>query len=285
MKKIFFIFLLPSVIFAQELLLLSKFDKDFFEKENLNEYLMSEKLDGVRGIWNGHTLTTRKNYIIKTPEFFTKDFPPFMLDGELWIKRNDFDTISSLIRKNSIDEDIWKQVSYNVFDVPQACEDFHIKECNLENRLMVLKQYLQRNPQTYIKIIPQISVENKEKLENFYQQIIKNKGEGIVIRKNDTPYERKRSIYAMKLKPYEDAECEIIGYTQGKGKYKGKIGAVLCKMLDNKAQIIKIGSGLKDKDRKNPPPIGTIITYKFNGLTKNKLPRFPVFLRIRDNKS
>lgn len=84
----------------------------------------------------------------------------------------------------------------------------------------------------------------------------------------------------MKLKPYDDAECEVVGYVEGRGKFKNQIGSLLCKMPNDK--VIKIGSGLKDKDRENPPKIGSIITYKFNGLTKNSLPRFPIFLRLRD---
>lgn len=69
-----FIFLIccACLVFANEILLLSKFDKQDF-----NSYLMSEKLDGVRGIWDGKYLKTRQNYKIKTPDFFTKKFPSF----------------------------------------------------------------------------------------------------------------------------------------------------------------------------------------------------------------
>ena len=42
----------------------------------------------------------------------------------------------------------------------------------------------------------------------------------------------------------------------------------------------KIGSGFDDKERENPPPIGSLITYKFNGYTAKGLPKFPVFLRL-----
>ncbi|EAJ3814957.1 DNA ligase, partial [Campylobacter coli] len=139
---------------------------------------------------------------------------------------------------------------------------------------------LQQNPNPYIKIIKQIPIKDQEHLKEFYKDIVLNKGEGVVIRKDLAPYEKGRSKNAFKLKPYEDAECKVIGYTEGKGKFQGKIGALLCQMPNDR--VIRIGSGLKDKDRENPPKIGSIVTYKFNGLTKNSLPRFPVFLRIRD---
>ncbi len=175
---------------------------------------------------------------------------------------------------------LWKEVTYNIFDVPNACEEFQISTCTLKNRLAILEEYLQKYPSAYIKIIPQIPVENQNNLNQFYESIIKNQGEGIVIRKNLSPYEKGRSKNAMKLKPYDDAECELVGFRKGKGKFENQVGALLCKMPNG--QIIKIGSGLKDEDRKNPPKIGSIVTYKFNGLTKNSLPRFPVFLRLRD---
>ncbi|MBZ7936018.1 DNA ligase [Campylobacter sp. B0100352/1] len=278
--RFFLLICFSSFVFADEILLLTQFNKQDFQNKNLNEYVMSEKLDGVRGIWDGKSLKTRKNQTITPPSFFMKNFPPFALDGELWISRNQFDLISSLIRTTHSDENLWKKVSYNVFDVPNACEEFDLNPCNLENRLQVLQKYLQKNPNPYIKIIPQIPIENEKHLNEFYENIVKNKGEGVVIRKSLNPYEKGRSKQALKLKPYNDAECQVIGYTKGKGRFENQIGALICKTMDGK--IIKIGSGLKDQDRKNPPSIGTIITYKFSGLTKNSLPRFPVFLRIRE---
>ncbi|MBF0266129.1 MAG: hypothetical protein HQL46_12760 [Gammaproteobacteria bacterium] len=69
------------------------------------------------------------------------------------------------------------------------------------------------------------------------------------------------------------------GNKPGKGKYKDKVGALYCQM--NNQQKLTIGSGLSDKQRLSTPPIGTRITFKYYGLTKNKKPRFPVFKSIR----
>lgn len=284
MKKIISLLILGfSLAFCEDILLLSVYKEKDFKDKNLSSYLMSEKFDGVRGIWNGKEFKTRQGNLIKTPPFFTQNFPNFALDGELWIARAKFDEISALVRTNDSNESLWQKVSYKVFDVPNACEEFKLYPCTLKNRLKVLEQYLQTNSSSYIQIIPQIPIKDKKHLKDFYENIIKNQGEGVVIRKNNAPYERFRSKEALKLKPYNDAECQVIGYTQGKGKFQGLVGSLICKMPNNK--IIKIGSGLKLKDRQNPPKIGSIITYKFNKLTKNGLPRFPVFLRVRDENS
>ncbi len=280
MIRIFIFLWCACFAFASDILLLNKISEQEIQKKNFNGYLMSEKLDGVRGIWEAGKFKTRQDNPIHTPSYFTYNFPSFKLDGELWIARAKFDEVSALIRSDSLDSSLWKSVTYNVFDVPNACEEFKLTPCTLSNRLKVLERYLQQNPNPYIKIIKQIPIKDQEHLKEFYKDIIFNKGEGVVIRKDFAPYEKGRSKNALKLKPYEDAECKVIAYTEGKGKFQGKIGALLCQMPNDR--VIKIGSGLKDKDRENPPKIGSIVTYKFNGLTKNSLPRFPVFLHIRD---
>lgn len=280
MIRIFIFLWCACFAFASDILLLNKISEQEIQKKNFNGYLMSEKLDGIRGIWEAGKFKTRQDNPIHTPSYFTYNFPSFKLDGELWIARAKFDEVSALIRSGSLDSSLWKSVTYNVFDVPNACEEFKLTPCTLSNRLKVLERYLQQNPNPYIKIIKQIPIKDQEHLKEFYKDIIFNKGEGVVIRKDFAPYEKGRSKNALKLKPYEDAECKVIAYTEGKGKFQGKIGALLCQMPNDR--VIKIGSGLKDKDRENPPKIGSIVTYKFNGLTKNSLPRFPVFLHIRD---
>ncbi|HIF9959789.1 TPA: DNA ligase [Campylobacter coli] len=278
--RIFIFLWCACFAFASDILLLNKISEQEIQKKNFNGYLMSEKLDGIRGIWEAGKFKTRQDNPIHTPSYFTYNFPSFKLDGELWIARAKFDEVLALIRSGSLDSSLWKSVTYNVFDVPNACEEFKLTPCTLSNRLKVLERYLQQNPNPYIKIIKQIPIKDQEHLKEFYKDIIFNKGEGVVIRKDFAPYEKGRSKNALKLKPYEDAECKVIAYTEGKGKFQGKIGALLCQMPNDR--VIKIGSGLKDKDRENPPKIGSIVTYKFNGLTKNSLPRFPVFLHIRD---
>ncbi len=280
MIRIFIFLWCACFAFASDILLLNKISEQEIQKKNFNGYLMSEKLDGIRGIWEAGKFKTRQDNPIHTPSYFTYNFPSFKLDGELWMARAKFDEVSALTRSDNLDSSLWKSVTYNVFDVPNACEEFKLAPCTLSNRLKVLERYLQQNPNPYIKIIKQIPIKDQEHLKEFYKDIIFNKGEGVVIRKDFAPYEKGRSKNALKLKPYEDAECKVIAYTEGKGKFQGKIGALLCQMPNDR--VIKIGSGLKDKDRENPPKIGSIITYKFNGLTKNSLPRFPVFLHIRD---
>ena len=226
---------------------------------------MSEKLDGVRAYWDGRQLLSRGGKRIFTPEWFTKEYPPFAIDGELWSKRGDFENISSVVRKMSQHEG-WREIKHYIFEVPNA-------KGNLFERLALVK------PNEQIQILKQHPIKSKEHLREFLKSVEAKKGEGVVVRDPNAPYINTRTDKVLKVKSFIDDECEITGYSQGKGKYEGAVGALECRLENGVA--FKVGSGLSDAQRKNPPKIGDIITFKYQGLTKYKKPRFAVFLRVR----
>ena len=261
--KLFLLLLLVVSLYAQKpnLLLLNKYTDDI----NITSWYMSEKLDGVRAYWDGEKLISRNGKIFKAPKFFTKDFPKTKLDGELWTERGDFSHISSIVN-TKLSKLKWKELTYNIFEVPNAVG-------SLKERLSVVKE------SKYIKIIKQIKVEDKKYLYQFLKSIEKKGGEGVVVRDGTLNYYTGRNDNALKVKSYIDEECEVIGYNKGSGKYKSMLGSLICKRDNSKR--INIGTGFSDKQRKNPPEIGAIITFKYYGLTSKGNPRFPVFLRIR----
>jgi DNA ligase-1 len=109
--------------------------------------------------------------------------------------------------------------------------------------------------------------------------MVKLGGEGLVVRKIETHYHTGRSANDLKVKQYQDAVCNVIGYKEGKGKYSSKTGAVQCRLISG--LIFYIGSGLSEQQPNIPPEIGHVITFKYYDLTQNDIPRFPVFLRVR----
>jgi len=228
---------------------------------------MSEKLDGVRAYWNGKNLISRGGNIIHAPKWFTKEYPPFEIDGELWSKRGDFENIVSIVRDKTPSSE-WKQIKHYIFEVPHA-------KGGLFERLAKVKAY----EGNIIKIIPQIKVKNKAHLQKFLEEIEKKGGEGVVVRDPNAPYIAKRTSKVLKVKSFKDAECEVISHIKGRGKYQNMLGSIECKM-DN-GVIFKIGSGFSDKERNNPPAIGSVVTFKYKEFTKYGKPRFPVFLRVR----
>jgi DNA ligase-1 len=116
-------------------------------------------------------------------------------------------------------------------------------------------------------------------LNAYYENVVSNSGEGLMLNKADAYYQTGRTDSIIKLKPYLDAEAMVIKHLSGKGKYKNMMGSLLVRNKQGKE--FKIGTGFSDKQRQQPPKIGSIITYRYTGATKTGLPRFPVFIRIR----
>lgn len=254
-----------SLFASKPELLLLKTYKD----QNTTNWVMSEKLDGIRAYWDGNKLLTRSGKVIHAPKWFTKEYPPFEIDGELWSKREDFENISSIVRDKTPSKE-WNQIKHYIFEVPNA-------KGGLLERLSAVKPYENK----YIKILPQVKIKDKAHQKAFLRDIEDKGGEGIVVRDPNTLYINKRTSKALKVKSFKDTECKITGYTNGTGKFTGKIGAIICQ-LPNKIEF-KIGSGMDDKFRNNPAKVGTTITFKYQNITKYGKPRFPIYLRIREN--
>lgn len=158
-----------------------------------------------------------------------------------------------------------------VFDVPSA-------KGTLFERLAILEDYLAEKSHPHIEIIKQIPVQNKAHLHHFFQDVLAKGGEGVVVRNPNAPYVNGRSSQILKLKAIDDEECKVVAHHNGKGKYATKLGSITC---ENHRGRFRIGSGFKDKDRENPPPIGAMITYKYRGVTNSGKPRFATFWRVR----
>ena len=239
-------------------------------QQDVRGWAMSEKLDGVRAFWNGKQLLSRNGYAFTPSPGFTRDFPPFALDGELYSSREQFERISAAVRSSKGD---WSTLKLHVFDVPHA-------QGNLYQRLAVLQEWLKAHPQANIVCIAQHEVRNFAQVQAFLRQIEAGGGEGVMLRDPNAGYAAGRSNQLLKLKSHQDAECTVTAHHAGKGKYTGKLGAFTCR---NEYGEFRIGSGLSDADRGNPPPVGTVITYRYRGFTAKGLPRFPTYVRVRSD--
>lgn len=260
-------------LYSREMWLLQQFDPQVIQARP-QSFVYSEKLDGVRAFWDGKNLYSKGGKLLTPPSFFTQNFPPFAIEGELWSKRGDFENTVSIL-KSTKKKEKWRELKFYIFEVPN-------QQGGILKRLEVLEAYLASQPAPFISIIPQLPLNTLQALQDALSAITQAGGEGVVVREKDAPYYTGRNKKAMKLKLYEDRECKITSYVQGKGKFENLVGSIIC--LDGDVEF-KIGSGMSEDFRKNPPKVGTIITYKYFGLNKNKLPKFPVFLRIRSDES
>jgi DNA ligase-1 len=241
---------------------------------DVSQYWVSEKFDGVRVQWDGRALRFRGGGLVPAPAWFTANFPAVPLDGELWIARDRFDALSGTVRKIEPVDAEWRQVRYLIFELPGAAADF-------SERVRQMQTIVELAAVPWLQAVEQTRVADRDELMKRLDAVVRAGGEGLMLHRADAPYLTGRSDALLKLKPWQDAEAVVIGYTPGKGKYAGLTGALEMEMPDGRR--FRIGSGLTDPLRRQPPPIGTRVTYRYQQLTKNGLPRFPRYLRVRED--
>jgi len=266
MRNKFWIFLIFTVsFFGFELQKPKVYNGD----ENISGWFMSEKLDGIRAYWDGKKLYTRQGKEIFSPDSFTQNFPSFELDGELWIDRNKFEEIQSIVMDKSPNKE-WGKISYNIFEAPNS-------DGNFTNRLQKARSWFAEHPNANVKIIEQIPCKNKKHLENFLEEIIKKGGEGVVIKNPIAPYHAGRSSEVLKVKKFKDMEGEVVSINIS--KKTGKIGSLTLKLANGK--IFKLGSALNKHTVQDLPRIGDIVTFKYLALSSSGIPKFASFMRVR----
>jgi DNA ligase-1 len=243
----------------------------------INEYFISEKLDGIRGYWNGKNLFTRAGNVIYAPTWFTKNWPNTHMDGELWSEPSKFEKISSCVRKKkpiqNIKKSCWKKIRFMIFDLSSHSGTF-------SQRIEEMKHLTHTVNSAYLLMIKQKKTTSIALLHQQLKNIVKDGGEGLMLHHQDAYYKTGRNSDLMKLKQHDDAEAIVIAYIPGKGKYTNKLGSLKVKMPSG--LTFKIGSGFSDAQREKPPAIGSQITYKYIGKTARGVPKFASFLRVRE---
>ena len=242
-----------------------------YKQENVSEWWVSEKLDGVRAIWNGKKLHFRSGKLISAPDWFIENFPEQLMDGELWMGRGTFEKLSGIVRKIQPNHNEWRQVSYMLFELPEHPGTFTRRVRKMVKLTETLKI-------SWLQPIPQIRLNSEDALLNMLDEIVTKGGEGLMLHRADSLYHSGRSDDLLKLKPWQDAEATVVEILPGKGKFSGMMGSLL--VTDESGRIFRIGTGFSNKERRNPPTVGTVITYKFTGTTNKGLPKFASFLRI-----
>ncbi len=235
--------------------------------------LVSEKYDGVRALWDGRTLRHRSGRTVSAPSSFLDALPPEPLDGELWIGRGRFERLSATVRHASPDPVAWSSVRYMVFDQPVADGTF-------DERIARLAAILPRGSGP-AELAPQWRVGGRAALARDLERVVGAGGEGLVLHVASAAHVGGRSDAVFKLKPTLDAEARVVGHRRGSGKYRGQLGALEVETEDGTRFFI--GSGLSDAERRNPPPIGSHVTYRYRDVTSNGVPRFATYLRRHED--
>lgn len=236
-------------------------------------YLVSEKLDGARAVWDGSALRFRSGVPIAAPGWFTARLPAVPLDGELWLGRGQFEVLSGTVRKLHPVDAEWRALRYQLFDLPGAPGPF-------SERAARLQALVRQAGWPAMAALPQERLADRAELQRRLAAVVNAGGEGLMLHRADAPWQPGRSEALLKLKPLHDAEALVAGHVGGRGKHEGRLGALRVR-LENGSEFL-IGTGFTDAEREHPPAIGTPVTYTYRSLTANGVPRFASFLRVKD---
>ena len=241
---------------------------------NPSDFLVSEKLDGVRAVWDGQMLRFRSGRVIAAPGWFTSALPPTPLDGELWLGRGQFDRLSGIARRTTPVDAEWRELRYQVFDLPGAAGTF------AERTARAISLLGTAGMPGWLQAVEQTRGTDQVALQQQLRQLVKAGGEGVMLHRADALWAAGRSDSLFKLKPLPDDEGRVIAHLPGKGRHAGRLGALLLELPSG--QQFALGTGFTDVQRESPPSIGAVVTYRYRERTPAGLPRFASFLRVRE---
>ena len=247
------------------------------------------KLDGFRCVsdTNGKLWTrTRKPYLsvphIEKAIADDGDLIRYQLDGELYNHKykKDFEKISHLVNQKSEPAEGHEIVEYHIYDVNIPGLTFEARHKKLE----ALLSY--KNEEPFV-LVETIKVNDEDELMEAFEYYRSKGYEGAMVRNIDGLYVGKRSYDLLKIKEFDDAEFKIVGIQEGRGKLMGHVGKFLCVTKDGVEFGAKMSGDmgkLKEYFENHKLWKGKMLTVKYQGLTgANKVPRFPVGLRFRED--
>ncbi len=238
----------------------------------LQDYWVSEKMDGIRGYWDGRQFWTRSGRRIPAPAWFTANWPAEPLDGELWAGRGHFDKAAALVRPQPAPDSAWREVRFMVFDLPSRRNSF-------TERLAVLNGILSNVDSPWVRPVAQSRVDSRAALTTWMRTVVRGGGEGLILHRGDAPYTTGHSDDLLKLKPFDDADARIVAHLPGRGKAAASVVALIAETTDGKR--FQLSDGLDDAELQHPPPVGSWVSYRLDGMNADGTPRSPIFLRER----
>jgi DNA ligase-1 len=267
--------------------------KPWSPKKDVDGWFMSEKLDGVRAVWDGANFYSRNENLFAAPDWFKAHMPQFPIDVELHAGRHmgALQQAVSTVKKKVPQNAQWEKLKAHVLDLPYSSTNF------LERNSILRHEIIEND---YLSVLPQEHILGEADLMNKFSEIIQLGGEGLIVKHPGSYYEAgKKSGNMLKLKTmyvpgfvkYDDAV--VTGHTEGEGKYIGMVGALLCSWVPDLPNVpigtvidIKVGSGLTDIDRRDTLqiPVGTRIRFKYEVLTPDNKPFHPIYEGVRDEE-
>lgn len=204
-----------------------------------------------------------------------------VLDGELYNHdyKDNFEELTSHIRNESPKEG-YKAVQYHLYDIVNSTAKF-------EFRYQALSLMASCMDDAVLKLVETVEIPNDERALAYFKACRAKGYEGAILRNLDGLYVGKRSYDLQKVKEFVDAEFEIVGVEEGRGKMKGH-AIFVCKTPEGKefrAKMMGSMDSLIEYFNNADQYIGRYVTVQFQEYTKDNVPRFPVAVRFRGEEA
>jgi DNA ligase-1 len=170
--------------------------------------------------------------------------------------------------------DHWKEISFVVFDAPAVDAPF-------EDRIAFCRARIEERRPPYAVYHPHERCTGVDHLRAELRRVEALGGEGLMLRRPGSRYEVGRSASLLKVKSFFDAEARVVEHLPGAGRHKGRLGALLVELADGTR--FSVGTGFSDRERREPPPVGAVITFRYQELSEAGVPRFPSYVCVRDD--
>lgn len=298
----------PGLIKEYPCMLCSGYEDKLVDKIPFPAYVQL-KLDGMRFnaiVRSGEVeFKSRNGKDIELLGFLEDEFRAMagavdvVFDGELTVQEDgvtlDRQTGNGILNKASkgtiskeeasrVHATVWDAIPYEYFKDGEYNRRYAERFSFVENCV----RHITNN--TKVKVVPNRTVNDAEEANSVFMEYYMQGEEGIILKSLEGPWENKRSKHQIKYKGELECDMLVTGVEEGRGKYEGLIGALICESADSVVKV-SVGSGLLDSQRSQwstEDLVGRIITVKYNARIKNKQGEeslfLPIFLELREDK-
>ena len=242
------------------------------------------KLDGTRCVGiPGKGLFSRLRKTIPHMEHIIAELnrlpPDLILDGELYTNELTFQEIVGLVKRETLkvgDLEKQQKIKYHVYDLIQGD--------SYEQRHCLLQALFASFSFQHLILVPTFHCGSEAEMKEQHARFVADGYEGIMLRNPAGVYKNVRSVDLLKYKEFFDDEYEVVGFKEGEGAEKGCV-LWMCKTEKGDTFHCRPRGTREDRTelfQKGAAYIGKKLTVRFQELTDDGIPRFPVGIAFRD---
>lgn len=268
-----------------------------FEKDD-GTWIAQKKYDGVRVLIykkNGSVNVYSRNFnTLYTSNFsyivndLSNILNHYVVDGELDLGDRQ-KTASFSLSKKELEDSVKRSAKYFVFDlIPIDKWEQQKYEMPLRTRIALLDAMLGKDNQ-FAVLAQSRAVKDMNDANAYYKSIVGDgtMGEGIVLKKLESPYVFGDNPYWIKMKYEETVDGVVVGFEEGVGRLSGSLGALIVDLFSGKR--VRVGGGFSDSQRREiwdklELYLGRTVEFKANGKTKYGATNHAVFITFRYDK-